>query len=276
VGAGLVSTLTEPVVGTTQTRARDCPVCGGRRSSPLLSHDEWRLVRCGDCTLPYMPVIPTDEAVDRDFDWSRTFAETKRNRWLNTPGARLWTAFLLPLRSRREARAMRQIRRSAPPGRMLDIGCGTGRLDAMALKRGYDPLGIEISPAMAARAVQRLGPERVRMGRLRELDLPVGSFDLAVGISYMEHEPDPLPVLRHLRELLKPGGVFLVKTPNYDCWLRTLRGPRWSGYRWPEHVQYFTPATLSRLAHAAGFSVVRVEPHPLNDNFWLVMRRESA
>ncbi len=255
------------------TLSRDCPVCGGERASPLMSHGEWRLVQCDECALPYMPVIPTDEAIDRDFDWSRTFAETKRSRWLNTPGARLWTAFLLPLRSRREIRAMRQIRRSAPPGRMLDIGCGTGRLDAMAMKRGYDPLGIEISGAMAARAAQRLGSERVRVARLRDLDLPAGSFDLAVGISYMEHEPAPLPVLRRLRELLRPGGVFVAKTPNYDCWLRSLRGRRWSGYRWPEHVQYFTPATLSRLAEAAGFAVERVEANPLSDNFWIVLRR---
>ena len=52
--------------------------------------------------------------------------------------------------------------------------------------------------------------------------------------------------------LLRPGGVCVHKVPNYDSFLRIWLKTRWSGYRWPEHMQYFTPATLGRLLSDAG------------------------
>lgn len=302
--------------GAGRSETRHCPVCDAADGSELLRHDRWRLVQCGGCGLPYMPEYPTDEAIDTEFEWSESFKRERMERWMRNPFARAWTMSVLFMKPSREARALRWIRRHAPPtiaadgspgatagelyaalaapsgtravpggtgvpngtrrARMIDVGCGDGRLPALALRWGYDAIGVEPSPKMAARAARRMGAERVLCGRLSDFDLPPASFDLAVTVSYLEHEPRPAPVLRRLFELLRPGGVTVHKTPNYDCLLRRILGARWSGYRWPEHVQYFSPATLGRLLGDVGFQLISVKANPLSDNFWIAARKPRS
>lgn len=292
-------------------RPRLCPLCDASTGVEILRHEQWRLLRCDKCGLPYLPEVPSEEAVETDFEWSDSFKREKWERWMRNPLFRAWTLTALMLRPSREARALRKLRRfSPPPGRLLDIGCGDGRVGAAALRAGYDAWGVELSPKMAARAARRMGNDRVLCGRLEDLmahdsaipagaataspsptqvewhgvtrhgspcesaaALAPGSFDVVMTVSYIEHEHDPLPAMRRVHQLLKPGGICAQKTPNHDSQLRKLRGAKWSGYRWPEHVQYFTPETLGKLMQRAGFEVAGVSANSLGDNFWLFARR---
>jgi 2-polyprenyl-3-methyl-5-hydroxy-6-metoxy-1,4-benzoquinol methylase len=253
---------------------RACPLCAEDAPLDVLRHEPWRLARCPRCELHYLPEIPSEEAVEADFDWAATFAQERRRRWFEHPLMRFWTMAVFALRPSREGRALRQIRRHAPGGRLIDVGCGDGRLAMLAMRRGYDVLGIELSPRMAAKAARRIGRERVRCARLEDArDLAAGSFDVAVTVSYLEHEPNPLPTMVRMRELLRPGGVCIHKTPNYASRLREWLGPRWSGYRWPEHVQYYTPETLGELLRRSGFEPVASQAPRWGDNMWNVGRR---
>ncbi len=252
---------------------RACPVCGVDRWQLLREVETWRLVRCAECELVYLPEVPSAEAVETEFEWSRSFDRERAAREKRNGVFRRWTRMVNRLRPSRERRAFRRIRRLAPPGRMLDVGCGDGRLDLEALGAGYDVIGVELSPIMADKARKRIGANRVRCGRLNDFQFPPGSFDLAVTVSYLEHEPDPGSIVAQILELLRPGGIFINKVPNYASWLRGGLGWRWSGFRFPEHVQYFTPRTLGRLLKNAGFDRVRTSVNPLSDNFWCVCRR---
>ncbi len=252
---------------------RTCPGCGQRGFSVLITHPPWRLVQCTDCALAYLPEVPTAAQIEGEFEWQASFARERWQRWQHNPLTRLYTFALMLLKPSRAGRALRRIRRRAPAGRLLDVGCGDGRLAALALRAGYDALGIELSPRMAAKAAGRLGRERVLVGRLEDAALPPASFDVVTAISYLEHDPQPAALLARLHALLRPGGALFIKVPNYASLLRRLRGARWSGYRWPEHVQYFTPQTLTGLVRAAGFEVCEVRAHPLGDNLWLAARR---
>ncbi len=240
----------------------------------MLRHEPWRLVRCAKCELCYLPEIPPEEAIETDFDWAKSFATERRRRWFEHPLMRFWTLAVMSLKPSRDHRALRYIQRYAPRGRLLDVGCGDGRLAALALRSGYDVAGVELSPQMAAKAVRRLGRERVHLGRLQDAPYEPGSFDLIVTVSYLEHDPDPVGSLRRMRELLKPGGVCVHKTPNYASKLRGWLGARWSGYRWPEHVQYYTPQTLGAVLERAGFRVEASKAPSLGDNMWIVGRRD--
>lgn len=252
--------------------SRPCPLCARSDSSELLRHDPWRLVRCDHCGLAYLPEIPSDAAIDEDFEWDESFARERAERWARNPLMRAWTMAVLFLKPSREKRAMRFVRRFVRAGRILDVGCGDGRLLLAAQRAGFDALGVESSPRMAAKARRRVGSANVLCGRLSDFPMEPRSFDAAITVSYLEHEPQPLSVLQRMRALLRPGGWSIHKVPNYDSQLRRWLGPRWSGYRWPEHMQYYTPHTLGRLLTAAGFQVVAVKAHPLSDNFWIAAR----
>lgn len=261
-----------PATGATVTRP--CPSCGETEGEVIQTEGPWRLVTCASCGLAYLPEIPAPETLEEEFDWEASFRRERWERWLSNPLARFWTGALLLIKPNRERRAVRWIRRHAPSaGRLLDIGAGDGRLAAQAQRRGYDVTCVELSPAMAAKALRRLDREQVKVGRLADFAFPEHHFDVITAISYLEHEPEPLTLLGQVRGLLNPQGRLVIKVPNFDSLLRRVRGRRWAGFRWPEHVQYFTPETLTALLNRAGFKVAHVDANPLSDNFWVAASR---
>jgi SAM-dependent methyltransferase len=94
--------------------------------------------------------------------------------------------------------------------------------------------------------------------------------------SFLEHEAKPLELLRELRRALRPDGAVIIKVPNFASWNRSVRGGRWCGFRYPDHVNYFTPDTLARLAAEAGYRVARQRASdraPTSDNMYAVLER---
>ena len=58
-----------------------------------------------------------------------------------------------------------------------------------------------------------------------------------------------------------------------------MRGRRWCGYRWPDHVNYFTPRTLAATAERAGLAVTRMgllDRSPLSDSLYAVLGPDAA
>lgn len=102
-------------------------------------------------------------------------------------------------------------------GRVLEVGCGPGRLSiALARRRGLEVAGLDLDPAMIERA--RASAERAadssrpsfRVGDVAALPFPDGSFDLVVSTFSMHHRADPAAGLVEIGRVLRPGGRALV------------------------------------------------------------------
>ena len=124
-------------------------------------------------------------------------------------------------------------------------------------------------------ALAAYGGRCVRASALEGLAVfPAHSVDLIVLASFLEHEIQPMPLLRECTRILRSGGRVVVKVPNHASWNRHVRGPRWCGYRWPDHVNYFTPRTLAQAARAAGLDVARMnwrDRLPISDSLYAVL-----
>jgi SAM-dependent methyltransferase len=140
------------------------------------------------------------------------------------------------------------------------------------------PMGIEVSKALSAKANARFEPfgglvvfaSAIEGAHLVE----DGSVDLIVMHSFLEHEARPKVLLEELRSTLTPDGLVALKVPNFACWNRVLRGGRWCGFRYPDHVNYFTPDTLRTLVETSGYQIVRQnfsDRFPLSDNMYAVL-----
>ena len=103
-----------------------------------------------------------------------------------------------------------------PPGRALDLGCGTGTNVRYLVEQGWQAAGLDFVPAAIARARRRLGtlPADLRVAdvtRLAEMDFP-DRFDLALDMGCF-HSLSPEGQQRYalgLARWLKPGGIFLL------------------------------------------------------------------
>jgi SAM-dependent methyltransferase len=93
------------------------------------------------------------------------------------------------------------------PGRVLDLGCGTGHSIGELAPR--ESVGVDLDAASLA------GQQRETVvADLRDTGLPPGSFPSVVCVHAIEHVPDPDRVAAEAARVLEPGGVAIIVTPN--------------------------------------------------------------
>lgn len=108
----------------------------------------------------------------------------------------------------------RLLRQSLPrtPGRVADLGCGTGSLALLMAMQGHDVTGIDFAPAMVERArakTENFGA-RFQVGDAAQPDLAAGTFDAVVVRHVVWALPDPQTALDRWIELLAPAGRLVL------------------------------------------------------------------
>jgi ArsR family transcriptional regulator len=139
----------------------------------------------------------------------------------------------------------------SPPGRLLDIGTGTGRILELLAPRVRQALGIDASKAMLALARARLsGPEfahcAVRLADMYRLPLADRSFDTVVLQMVLHHAEDPAGAVREATRVLAPGGQLLViDLAEHDrSELTDKLAHRWPGFSDTAVNRMFTAADM--------------------------------
>ncbi|MBL8751490.1 MAG: class I SAM-dependent methyltransferase [Planctomycetes bacterium] len=248
---------TKPAAGDVSAQREDvtrCQLCGSGERSTMFRDGPWEVVSCSSCSLVYVtPRLHGQALVDvygagywkSDDPKVRGYADYARESalYLKTYGRR-----------------MRLVAKWLPRGRVLDVGCAAGYFLRVAQQHGHDVHGVELSPAIAHEAATALGADRVFVGTLDEAIAArgwrAGTFDAITMWDVVEHIPDPQSVLRRVRELLRPGGRFLLETQNVESRWARLLGRRWHHYKHDEHLYHFAPSTVRRLLDDCGFRVL--------------------
>ncbi|MEM8992705.1 MAG: class I SAM-dependent methyltransferase [Pseudomonadota bacterium] len=238
-------------------KTRACPLCARDERAPLpaYSREPWRVVECRSCRFVYLANPPGHAALEEDFAWEETSVSEKQRRLKAAPvmygldyaTRRLRTAF-------RPDEAKKYIRWFGNGGNLLDIGCAEGA----RIGPPFTPYGIELSTALAREADKRMRAQGGYCIHASGADgisqFPATHFDGILMRSYLEHEEEPLKVLRGALRVIKSTGKVYVKVPNYGSVNRRVVGRNWCGFRHPDHVNYFTLSTLRRMAARAGFN----------------------
>ena len=226
----------------------ECPLCGPGPARTLHAFPSASYVRCAACGLVHLRPRLCEG------DMLRLYQEGTYFHGSAELGYDDYEAEAPALR-RTFARRLRELAGGQPPGRLLDVGCGTGLLVEAALAQGWDAYGVDAS-AHAVEQAQRVLGGRVRAGTLEQADFGA-PFDLVTGFDVFEHLYRPRAFVREAAARLRPGGRLALATPNYDSWLRRLLGRRSVSFKIPEHVAYYDPRTLA-LAVAEEFRVVEL------------------
>jgi SAM-dependent methyltransferase len=164
--------------------------------------------------------------------------------------------------------------------RIVEIGCGTGRMLMAARARGADVIGNDISPEACAFIRDRLEIP-VHQGQPTDCLAQIGRpIDAVIMIDVIEHLVDPGTVLDSVSAALRPGGVLAITTPNGGvAGENTAAARNWVGFRVDlEHLQYLSARTINRLALTGRWSIEHLETFGYPDLKWLTapLRPSSA
>lgn len=152
--------------------------------------------------------------------------------------------------------------------RILDVGCGSGRLgEGLKAQRLRYVAGVELhqeSATMAASVLDHVVHGSVTEVKLDEIG-PPASFDCIIFGDILEHLLDPWETLRRYRALLAPAGVVVASIPNIghiSVIMNLIRG-RWEygerGLLDSTHLRFFTRRSIIELFQQADLEIVRWE-----------------
>lgn len=249
-----------------------CLICQSDAATLRYRLSDFSILRCDRCGQVYLWPLPSEAAIRETFEALYSTGETSLPELRGyydfcfddspeNPLVQLYGSWLDALERRH------------PPGRLLDVGCGTGLFLAVARRRGWEPAGVDDSAEATAHARERFGLT-VETGDFATVAGRVGRFDAVTMWDIIEHARDPVGLLAAVRDVLAPGGIVGLSTPNQRSVLDVVAGAmyRLSGGRITgplekfyidQHFVYFSPETLAGALERAGLEVVE-------------MRREST
>ncbi|MBI4120923.1 MAG: class I SAM-dependent methyltransferase, partial [Parcubacteria group bacterium] len=158
------------------------------------------------------------------------------------------------------ARLLGDIQRLKPDGRLLDVGCSSGKFLYHAKKAGFDVAGVELNALTAE--IGRANGLDVKVGTLEEARFGNAEFDVVFLGDIIEHIRDPRAFVKEAARVLKENGLLVIVTPNLDSrWAKMGRtlyawfGIPWSSLTPPYHLFQFSVNNLEMLLNELGFTV---------------------
>ncbi len=247
---------------------KNCPVCNNEKWSKAFKIGIWTIEECAVCKFAKINPMSTQESRTEFFSNESTIKrKLKKFSTIQKFSRAMKRASNKVMRRGKSEIFYKKLLDHLPSGsKVLDVGCGDGSFLALASER-YSCSGIEISEYLADLARKREGLT-IKTGNFLEADFGQEKFDGITLISLLEHLSDPLRTLQKCFDLLRNGGILLLKTVNYECANRKIKREKWTGFRPPDHVVYFGPANLKRILMKIGFNNIRTSSWAFNDNMY--------
>jgi len=253
---------------------RACRICGNAEGNAAYFpkemmfgwRDEFEYLECARCGCLQIAEIPADLAKYYPGDdyyaykppkekhnpaWMLALRHQRTRHFLGEPN--LAGALVAALSKRSEHFDWFRGRGVRLDSRILDVGCGAGRLLMKLQREGFTSLA-GADPFIAEDIDYGNG---VRIAK-RGVDALEGQYDFIMLHHSFEHMPDPAAALRALAPRLAAGGTLLLRMPVADSWARRHYGLNWTNWDAPRHLHLHTRRSVALLAQGAGMTVAEV------------------
>lgn len=137
-------------------------------------------------------------------------------------------------------------------GKILDVGCGDMYLSTVLTNHAWTGIDINVDKAQGRAVAQDL--------MQTPYPFDAASFDAVICSEVLEHLWDLRVVHKEIHRLLKPGGKYIMSTPNaewvenrYDNFAKIMFDPErpWT----MEHIRHYTPKIHEKYLKEAGFKI---------------------
>jgi 2-polyprenyl-3-methyl-5-hydroxy-6-metoxy-1,4-benzoquinol methylase len=221
-----------------------CPLCADGAAKRLHQEGDYAMVRCLGCGFVYQNPRPSQQELLKAYQTYLPEGEKEIEAW----GRMVEPVF---------KRGADLIERHIPRGRLLDVGTGYGFFLALMRSRGWEVMGLEVSPAGAHYGKKRWGlsilPQPWEKSSFHE-----DEFDVVTAFYVVEHLLDPVGFLKEVHRILRPGGMILLRYPHTTPIKDILALMRIKNglYHLPYHLSDFSHRTIRRALEQTGFTKI--------------------
>ncbi len=212
-----------------------CPLCNSQTIQSLPGYERAFLHTCASCKFVFAKSIPTDQELEAYYANEYELTE-----------------FFSPITAKRYEEILDGFEHLKLTKNLLDVGTGSAFFAEIALKRGWNVYGTELTDETIHQAEQK--GVKMAKGKLEDLAFEPDFFDLVVCIEVIEHVSFPVNFVKEIQHALRKGGAVYISTPNFNSLLRRRLKGQFDVIEYPNHLSYFTAKTLSRLFTSNGFS----------------------
>jgi len=218
-----------------------CPLCADGAAKRRHQEGDYVMVRCLRCGFIYQNPRPSE--AERLDSYQQYLPQAAKE-------IEAWGRMVEPVFKK----GADLIERTIPPGRILDVGTGYGFFLALMQSRGWEIMGLEVSPTGAHYGRRRWGLS-ILPQPWEQTSFPEEEFDVVTAFYVIEHLPDPVAFLREVHRILRPGGVIVVRYPHTTPIKDILSLMRIQNdlYHLPFHLSDFSPRTMRTALGKAGF-----------------------
>ncbi|ANK83627.1 MAG: hypothetical protein TEF_20145 [Rhizobiales bacterium NRL2] len=165
---------------------------------------------------------------------------------------------------------------------VLETGCGTGTTALKLADAAGRITATDISAGMIAIGREKAAAQDVANIEFRqatlEQDMPAGPFDAVLAFNLLHLLTDPADAIDRVRNLVRPGGLFISKTVclGRRAWhFRALIGGLQLIGKAP-HVSFLDVAELEAMVTGAGFEIIETGDYPAKPPSHFIVARRPA
>ncbi len=250
------TTVMEGTKNTDLKQVDKCPLCGTSHYEELYVtrdrhygiEDSFRIVRCMECSLVFLDPMPTEYGLaklypDDYYSYQDFFA--RKNPLVNF----IKKILLLNIATKDP--------KFSTPGKIIDIGCGSGKFLYSIREKGWDTYGVEVSSAGAKLGKEAAGL-KIFAGTLLEANFSNDYFDYVRSNHSFEHLVNPNEVLSEMHRILKPDGKLMIGVPNIDSFNAKLFKKYWWYLGAPVHTFNYSTKTLVAMLEKHNFVIEKI------------------
>lgn len=228
-----------------------CPVCKNKRHKKIWAMPGYCLSLCLECNMVWDP-----------FPLENPLSQYEKNYFVNDNPKGGYSNYFEGMKINRKtfkARLKRIAKKIGSKKYLLDLGSALGDCLLEAKSLGWtDTLGLEPSKYACEASIKR-GVNAV-CSTLEKSKLKSNQFNVITSQDVLEHVLDPISHLNEAKKILKSKGYLFIITPNITgSWAKIL-GSRWYHYKPGEHINYFSPKSITRALTMVGFENIEVHP----------------